>query len=93
MKRVLVQPTPPPASKFIRFADNGFSKTGKTKRWIVWSKEGDMLGEIQWWGAWRCYVFYAFNCYFEQRCLRDIANFVEYQTKLHRQCKKDDKVV
>jgi len=41
MKTVLVQPTPPPAPKFIRFADNGLSKTGKTKRWIVWSKEGD----------------------------------------------------
>ncbi len=71
--------------KYIKFVENGLSKTGKTKRWIVYTKDGsDMLGEIQWLGTWRCYVFYAFNCYFEQQCLRDIATFVECQTRLHK---------
>lgn len=72
--------------KHIRFKDNGLSKTGITKRWIVVSKYDptDMLGEIQWFGRWRCYAFYAFNAYFEKQCLRDIADFCEAQTKEHK---------
>ena len=72
--------------KYIKFRENGLSKSGKTKRWIVTAKDDatDMLGEIQWFGRWRCYVFYAFNAYFEWRCLRDIANFCEQQTKIHK---------
>jgi hypothetical protein len=80
----VINPLPEP--KHICFKENGVSKTGRTKRWIVTAKEDhtDMLGEIQWHGPWRCYVFYAFNAIFEQKCLRDISNFIEYQTKIHK---------
>lgn len=55
------------------------AQTGKTKRFIVKSKEGDLpLGAIQWFGAWRKYAFYpAPQTVFETRCMRDIIEFID----------------
>jgi hypothetical protein len=59
----------------------------KTTVWEVVNKEtGARIGRIGWYGGWRGYAFFPFpNCLFEQQCLRDIADFVEEQTKLHRE--------
>ena len=73
--------------KYIQFVDVGFSSTGKTRIWNVATKEDseDLIGEIRWFGSWRCYALYPFEgTAFEKTCLRDIANFCEEQTKLHK---------
>ena len=63
--------------------------TGKTKVWAVEAKEdGAKLGEVRWFGRWRGYAFFPINAIFEHRCLRDIADFVEGQTKEHRSQKR-----
>jgi len=48
--------------------------------------EGKSLGEIAWFGRWRCYAFYpAGSTIFEKDCLRVIADFCEEKTKEHRE--------
>ena len=70
---------------FITFSEEAPNK--KTKRWGVFAKEGRFrLGQIAWFGRWRCYSFLPLaDTVFEQRCLRDIADFCESQTKLQRE--------
>jgi hypothetical protein len=79
--------------KYIKFLMDGTSKTGKTQKWRVVTKDDneDLLGYISWYGPWRCYAFSAFcgqmfhtTPVFEKRCLRDIADFIEEQTKDHK---------
>ena len=59
----------------------------KTKRWQVVTKaEGALLGSIGWFGRWRRYAFTPYEgSVYEQDCLRDIASFIEAQTKAHRE--------
>jgi hypothetical protein len=76
--------------KYIQFVDAGYSSSGKTKVWDVATKEDaeDLIGEIKWFGPWRCYAFYPFEkTVFEKTCLRDIADFCEKQTKLKKGAK------
>jgi len=79
--------------KYIKFLMEGTSKSGKTQNWRVVAKkdEDDILGYIRWHGPWRCYIFSAFcgrifqtTPIFEKRCLRDIADFIDEQTKAHK---------
>lgn len=68
------------------------SKT-KTKIWEVYpigKEESNVaLGSIKWFGRWRCYAFFAsYDPILEKQCLRDIADFCEEQTNLHRQSKR-----
>jgi len=66
----------------------------KTRTWEVWSRPqdeggkdggGGMLGEVKWYGPWRCYAFFAqAQTVFERKCLRGIATFCEEQTITHR---------
>jgi hypothetical protein len=82
--------------KYIQFIEHGVSPSGKTKIWQITSKDdfNDFLGWIKWDGAWRCYSFYPTSnvdggLVFEKQCLRDIADFCEKQTKLHKPKTKD----
>lgn len=64
--------------KFIRIQFNSKSESGKTNLWTVMSIQGVYLGNIKWFGAWRCYGFYPIaGTVFEKQCLKDIANFCE----------------
>lgn len=58
----------------------------KTSVWTVFTKnERVTLGQIMWFGRWRCYAFFPDQfLVFEKTCLRDIADFCELQTKLQR---------
>jgi hypothetical protein len=58
-----------------------------TKRWAIVANDGEVeLGEVKWFGRWRCYAYFPLNeTIYEKQCLRDIAQFCEDQTKLHRQ--------
>ena len=62
--------------------------TGKTFVWRIAAKDHGptMLGDIKWFGRWRRYAFFPLSdTVYEHECLRDIANFCEEQTSLHRQ--------
>ncbi len=74
---------------WLTFDDAGESSSGKTKLWHVCSKEqGSVLGTIAWYGPWRKYAFsviYCSNVVFEEDCLREIAQFCENKTFIHKQ--------
>ena len=77
--------------KWIRFVYIGTSPSGKTKKWEVIAKEDEtILGYITWAAVWKGYVFSATDEHiiFEKTCLRDIANFIEEQNNLHKNCMK-----
>jgi hypothetical protein len=74
--------------RYIQFLDAGYSSSGKTKIWDVATKEDseDLLGEVRWFGAWRCYSFHPYDkTVFEKSCLRDIGDFCEEQTRIFKQ--------
>ena len=62
----------------IRFIEK--SATGKTNIFRVYSKMGDFLGQIRWFGRWRKYCFSTNagqTVYFDKDCLKDITHFLE----------------
>lgn len=58
---------------------------GKTKRWWIYSKpDGDILGQVKWYGGWRKYVYYNNTVgYSDWDFMRMIADFCEEQTLKH----------
>jgi hypothetical protein len=66
--------------------DEAASEGRKTSVWRVIANEGDtLLGEVKWFGRWRGYAFHPESwTVFEQKCLREIAEFVESKSKAHR---------
>jgi len=66
--------------EFITFEE--ISPAPKTQRWAVLSTQGrDVLGHVKWFGRWRKYCFFpAEGCVFEEKCMRDIALFIEDRT-------------
>ena len=70
-----------PRAKYLAF-EPGPDKP-KTKTWRVVSDT--FVGIIAWRGPWRQYSFFPEpGSVFEKTCLRDIANFCEYQSSVHR---------
>ncbi len=55
----------------------------KTKRFTVLGSrgEGDLIGLVRWSGTWRQYIFESFSATYNPACLREIADFVETQTR------------
>lgn len=76
--------------RWIRFEECAVTPGRKTEVWNVVAKDGDViLGSVFWYGAWRRYVFgstidHEDGVIFEERCLRDIAEFVEARTREHK---------
>lgn len=66
-------------TKWLRFELVRQIRPRKTSIWVVYAKEGGAeLGRIEWYGAWRQYVFYpAASCLFNRTCLRDLAQFLD----------------
>jgi hypothetical protein len=51
-----------------------------TTIWAVRGDEGDFLGDVRWWGAWRQYVFQPQpHTIFHGGCLEDITAFLKKQ--------------
>lgn len=69
----------PKEGKWVWFEFIEMSESGKTERYIVRAKQGNvMLGDIRWFAGWRKYAFFPYaDRVFEQDCLRDIALFLE----------------
>jgi len=57
----------------------------KTKVYVIANKDdGSVLGEVKWFGRWRKYAA-ALNGMFEEKCMREIADFCEKLTREHKQ--------
>lgn len=59
----------------------------KTEVWHVCPTEGNAapIGEVRWYPAWRKYCYFAApETVYEQVCLRDIAQFCESATEIHK---------
>jgi hypothetical protein len=79
-------------TSYIRFVNTGASPSGKTQMWAVMNSSGDSwIGSVSWFAPWRKYVFVSsvLNCVFDEKCLADIAKFVETETKKHKEALKD----
>lgn len=51
--------SPPPKSEYLEFEFDGYSDSGKTEIWCIYSKRSnDLLGVIKWFGRWRQYAFF-----------------------------------
>ncbi len=74
---------------YVDFIYMGKSNSGLTKIWNIESiYGGKYLGTIKWYSNWRKYCFYpSFETIFEQSCLRLISDFIEDQTKIHKENK------
>jgi hypothetical protein len=69
---------------WIRFRQIPFA--GKTERWEVETRDGVTIGRISWSTGWRRYILQpAFPTEWEQDCLRDIADFIERQTRDYKE--------
>lgn len=69
---------------YIEIIDAGTSPSGLTRRFNVTTKGGDMLGEIHWHSPWRKYIFAPRTASgYEEVCLREIADYLELQTRMH----------
>jgi len=73
-------------AKSMAFVDaiyEGPSKSGKSKVFrLVVHDTGATLGFLKWTGRWRCYAFYPnAETLYEKRCLRDIADFCEEESR------------
>ena len=57
----------------------------KTRAWEVQGNGGDVLGTVQWYGAWRQYTFDPTpGTTFNRDCLIDLANFLRRVNDEHR---------
>jgi len=77
-------------TKWIEFVRLTQDLNRKTATWEVVSKDTQtVIGFIKWYGTWRKYCFFPDeDTVFEQDCLRDIAEFIQTATKLHKEKKE-----
>ncbi len=56
----------------------------RTRRWKATSRDGALLGFVEWYRPWRCYAFFPHSdTIFEKTCLRDLADWCEQATSDH----------
>lgn len=65
------------------------SATGKTQIWSIRSARGvdilGCLGEVRWFGRWRCYAFFPeHDTVFNAACMTELVEFCDKETKEHR---------
>lgn len=76
-------------SPYIEIVQVGTSPSGKTKVWEVrnisnGTHSDDVPGFIRWHGAWRGYVYECEASFYDAKCLRQIADFIDAANKDHR---------
>ena len=71
-------------AKWIRFVE--VPAPGVTKRWEIRTTQGDVvIGRVAWSNGWRRYVLQpGYPTEWEQDCLRDVADFLEMNTREHK---------
>lgn len=74
---------------WLKFKDDGESKSGKTKVWSVTNTRGQELGKIAWAGSFRKYAFAPlYQAVYDSGCLRELAEFCDQATVDHGQFRK-----
>lgn len=70
-------------AKWIAFEEEPVRDGRVTREWRVVAKQsGNVLGVVRWYTGWRRYVFAPeWGSEYEQDCLRDIASFIERETR------------
>ena len=70
---------------YLTFVPAGFSPSGKTKNWSVQDSTHSHLARISWYAPSRKYAV-VFNpaATFDPGCLREIADYAEDATRLHK---------
>lgn len=79
---------------YIKFVlDKLLSANRKTQVWIILTTdERYSLGYVKWYSNWRGYAFFpAAATIFEQKCLRQIIEFIEKANHDHREQLKSEK--
>lgn len=75
----------PNVSPYIEIMYKGTSPSGKTKIWEVQNIHGDDIpGIIRWHGAWRGYVYECEASFYDAKCMRQIADFIDAANQEHR---------
>lgn len=70
---------------YLYYTDDGLIKPGaKTRQFSVKAKNGSLVGYIKWWASWRQYCFFPLNSIFDPKCLREVAEFCEQATSVHK---------
>lgn len=66
--------------KYITIEDSGVPIHKKPAYTITNNKGGDWLGDIEWYPAWRQYIFCpaSIDAVFNNTCLKDIIDFLEH---------------
>lgn len=78
---------------YISFCKGPKELKRKSDIYSIRSLDGDLLGYIKWFPSWRKYVFYPYqNTVYEETCLREVAEFIEQETKLYKENRKNEKV-
>jgi hypothetical protein len=77
---------------WLEFSERSVPAKQVTRHWVVGTKTGDYLGEVRWFPAWRKYAFTpsasSAVVWFEQDCLREIAQFIEDRTREHKKSRE-----
>lgn len=76
-------------SPYIEITQVGTSKSGLTKIFEVrntskGANSDDVPGVIRWHGPWRGYVYECEASFYDAKCLRQIADFIDAVNKEHR---------
>lgn len=79
--------------KFLKFVESSF-KDAKTKRWAVCADRDGAIGWICWIGRWRKYGYFPNDqTFYDHKCMREIADFTESETKKHKEKLKEQKEI
>ena len=63
--------------------------SGKTKRWLIRNRDGELLGSISWHAPWRQYCLFVVGLpLFAAGCLRDLCEFIERQNAAQKAARK-----
>jgi hypothetical protein len=74
---------------YLRFVSDGFSPSGKTKKYLITTLDGNTLGAVSWYAPWRRYAFHScgYVATFDSNCLQDIVNFLDKLNAEHKEAK------
>lgn len=71
--------------KYMHVCEPVNSTSGKTKIWTITDRLFIPLGQVRWFGRWRCYAFFPeTGTVFNASCMRELVMFCEATTKEQR---------
>lgn len=75
--------------KYMYVRDSQPSASGLTSIWSILGRGDGVLGQVRWFGRWRCYAFHPEpHTVFNAECMEELMNFCATETKYQRRRKK-----